>query len=71
MLSQALTIKVLKVISEKKLLLNATLLHKDSGFLTLLDEGYIKFEHTDDISYAVITQKGLKLLRNEPSEYCD
>jgi hypothetical protein len=65
MVSQDLTVKVLKVIGEKKLLLNATLLHKDSGFLKLLDEGYIKFEHTEDISYAVITKKGLEYLRHE------
>jgi hypothetical protein len=33
----------------------------------LLDEGYIKFEHTEDISYAVITEKGFEFLRDEQS----
>jgi hypothetical protein len=57
--------KVLGYIHEmKRVPLDKILLHEYSGFRRLQGDGYIDIVIEDQISYAILTIKGIKLLEN-------
>jgi hypothetical protein len=57
--------KVLGYVHEmKRFPLDEILLHEYSGFRRLQGDGYIDIVIEDEISYAILTMKGIKLLEN-------